>query len=71
MRLSFLIILTAFYGHLSAQFSIRGTVKDATSLQPIIGAPVYLPDLKKGTITDEEGKFILENLPKGKFLLEI
>ncbi len=68
-----LFVITFCLGNLScfAQYSIRGSVKDAKDQSVIIGASVYLPDLKKGTLTDIDGKFNLENLPRGKFLLQV
>jgi iron complex outermembrane receptor protein len=31
---------------------------------------VYIPDLKKGAVSDLEGHYIVEHLPKGKFLVQ-
>jgi iron complex outermembrane receptor protein len=71
MRLLFVSIMIFVSSHAVAQFLLEGKITDAASNQPVIGAPVYLPDLKKGAVTNEEGNFIIENLPRGKFLLEI
>ncbi|MGI8583658.1 MAG: carboxypeptidase-like regulatory domain-containing protein, partial [Chitinophagaceae bacterium] len=32
---------------------------------------VYIPDLKTGTTTDENGNYVLRNLSAGKYLIEI
>jgi iron complex outermembrane receptor protein len=56
---------------LQAQLNLKGTIKDANDKSPIIGAIVYIPDLKKGANTDLSGNFIINNLPRGKFLVQI
>jgi len=54
-----------------AQNSFFGTIKDAQTKEPIIGASVYISDLKKGVSTDTSGHFKVENIKKGNYLLEI
>lgn len=54
-----------------AQYALEGKVIDAYSEQPVIGASVYLPDLKKGAITNQQGIFRIDNVSRGKFLLQI
>ncbi|MCF8244794.1 MAG: TonB-dependent receptor [Saprospiraceae bacterium] len=56
---------------LNAQNSITGHVLDAADKSPIIGATVFIADLKTGTATDENGAFSLQTLPKGSFLAEV
>jgi iron complex outermembrane recepter protein len=53
---------------LQAQNTISGTIKDVKK-QPLIGVSIYAPELHKGTSTDENGKYSLENLPNGKLKL--
>jgi iron complex outermembrane receptor protein len=48
--------------------SLHGTVKDSKGV-PLQGAVVEIPDLKIGTVTDSAGYFLLDNLPKGKFVV--
>lgn len=53
-----------------AQF--RGKVIDAATHHPLSGATIYITDIKAITTTNNEGEFILKNVPaKGKFLLEV
>jgi len=50
----------------------KGTVIDATTKQPLVGATVYISDLKATTTTGENGEFVFKNIPsKGKFLVEV
>lgn len=57
----------------SAQQTIRGTVTDAQTLQPLVGATVLLLDSDPvaGTYTDEEGRFRLENIQVGRQSIQI
>ncbi len=49
---------------------VRGTVVDAGSGEPIIGATVLWPDREGGTTTDELGRFEAE-LPNGEHELQV
>jgi iron complex outermembrane receptor protein len=51
--------------------SITGTVTDKADGKPIIGASISIPDLRTGTITDVNGHFTVNNLPKGVYLVQI
>ena len=62
------IIIALFIGFsaiLQAQNTLSGIVTDAKK-QPQMGVSIYAPELHKGTTTDENGKYILSNLPNGK-----
>ncbi len=45
--------------------SISGTLTDADSKEPIIGASVLVENTNLGSITDLEGKFTIKNVPAG------
>ncbi|WP_309640079.1 TonB-dependent receptor domain-containing protein [Flavobacterium sp.] len=62
------ILLLGFTAMLHAQNSVSGTVTDAKS-QPIKGVTVNVPEIHKGTTTDENGKYTLNNLPNGNLKL--
>jgi len=51
--------------------NITGTVTDKADGKPIIGATISIPDLKTGTITDVNGHFNINNLPKGVYLIQV
>ena len=55
----FLILLSL---PLKAQNIIKGTITDEDSI-PLIGATVYLPEINKGTISDQNGGYELKDLP--------
>lgn len=49
----------------TAQNNITGTVTD-TNNNPLMGVEIYTTEFHKGTVTDENGKYSLKNLPNGK-----
>jgi hypothetical protein len=53
--------------------SVRGTVVDSESNYPLIGAKVKVIDLETplGGICDNNGNFVIENVPIGKHTIEI
>jgi hypothetical protein len=65
-----LVLNLSSYG----QISITGNVKDTSEKKSIVHATVLLLQQKDSimvrfTRTDQNGHFILKNIPKGKFLL--
>ncbi|VAV83069.1 TonB-dependent receptor [hydrothermal vent metagenome] len=58
-----LLAITSIY----SQNTIEGIVTESNSSTPITFANIYLPLLEKGAITDDDGKFIISNLPSGNY----
>ena len=54
-----------------AQYSVKGKITDQKTQNPLTGALVYIPSLKVGVSTDQEGRYQLENLKIGDYYLEI
>jgi len=77
MRLLTLTFTCVFLGFtiLNAQQSpvqtLRGTVSDAVSGQPLIGATLQLAGIEEGRTTNEQGAFRWEELPVGRYQLEV
>lgn len=73
MRLLLNSLLFLAITNLCAQNSIKGTVIDGSTKQPLPYASIYFTELEKGTSTNETGNFSLENLPSGnhKMLISI
>jgi iron complex outermembrane recepter protein len=70
MRLSLIITLflavnTFIYG----QTDLSGTIMDAETGKPVFSANIYFPKLEKGSMTNDDGKFIIRNLPNGNYKL--
>jgi TonB-linked SusC/RagA family outer membrane protein len=63
--LAILLFISGIAGTLTAQNRIEGTVLDALTHEPIIGATVSVPEKKSGTLTDYDGAFVIDaqNLP--------
>src|SRR5215204_1911073 len=65
-----LALLIVFPFLANAQQSLTGTVTDFETGEPLPGVTIYISDLKKGSITNEAGRFTIDGLRKGKFLIE-
>ena len=64
-------LLFAFFPLLSAQkSSLSGIVSSDKDKTTLIGAIVYIHDLKLGASTDENGAYNFTDLPKGTFVVE-
>lgn len=51
--------------------SLSGTVTDKINGEALIGVNVYFPELKKGAITDDEGRYRITNLPSIKTTIQV
>jgi len=51
--------------------SIRGTVTDAQTQEPLYGANVLLLDTERGASTDDRGNYSIENIPVGAYRIRI
>jgi Outer membrane receptor proteins, mostly Fe transport len=43
--------------------SLHGTITDRMHNEPLIGVNIYLPELKKGAVSDENGNYTINDLP--------
>lgn len=72
MKLKFVILTTFLFAPLCMQAgTISGNVTDRKSQESLIGAAVVVLNTSYAAITDIDGHFILENIPDGKYTLEI
>ncbi len=55
----------------NAQATLKGKVTDKKDGQPLIGAVVYIADLRSGVATDVDGNYELKGLPTRKFLVQV
>ncbi len=65
---SFIFIICAQIMFAQETTLVTGTITDMGN-QPIPFASIYLPELKKGTAADEDGKYRIENVPYGRWQL--
>ena len=50
---------------------LNGRVTDAIDGQPVVGASIYFPQLKQGTVTNAEGNYALKDLPAVKTTIQV
>jgi iron complex outermembrane receptor protein len=55
----------------SAQVTLTGKVTEKGSGEPLIGATVYIPDLKTGASTDKDGNYKIRKLPATSLLIQV
>jgi len=64
------IIIYLFTGHLlNAQGLIKGSITDQDS-RPLQGANIFIHELNKGTVSDENGLYQFGDIPGGKFRVQ-
>ncbi len=51
--------------------TLKGTVKDAVDNEPLIGVTLYIPELKTTTVTDINGRYQFERLPKKTVTIQV
>ncbi|HJP32446.1 MAG TPA: TonB-dependent receptor [Candidatus Latescibacteria bacterium] len=50
---------------------IRGTIQDAGTGEPLVGAIIRIEGLNVGTTTDDEGDYFVINLPPGEYAVSV
>ena len=50
---------------------LHGRVTDAIDGQPVVGASIYFPQLKQGTVTNAEGLYEIKDLPAVKTTIQV
>ncbi|MDW8302808.1 MAG: carboxypeptidase-like regulatory domain-containing protein, partial [Bacteroidia bacterium] len=65
------IILLLGLSSSQAQSAIRGTVVEYETNEPIAGAKVYIPGTPFSSITDNEGKYEIQDIPPGDYELVV
>ncbi|MEO6189275.1 MAG: TonB-dependent receptor, partial [Saprospiraceae bacterium] len=74
MKYKIIIALIAIlFGTLNlfSQNKISGNIKDQITHESLIGASIYVHDLKTGTSTDKDGNYQIANLKEGTYLLDV
>ncbi|MGN1376139.1 MAG: carboxypeptidase-like regulatory domain-containing protein, partial [Prevotella sp.] len=51
--------------------TVRGTVTDADNNEPVIGASIKVKETETGVISDIDGKYTINNLPTGRYTIEV
>lgn len=67
-----LAVMTSQYALAAGEkTTLGGKVTDETDGSPLVGVAVYLPELKIGAMTKEDGTYIIRNLPKKKTVVQV
>ncbi len=70
MKKSFIVCAFILSFHdILAQNIIQGILRDQDNT-PLIGATIFLPEINKGTVTDNNGFYKLSGLPSGKLKIQ-
>jgi iron complex outermembrane receptor protein len=72
-KIAFLLCGLLFIKSISAQTksSLGGKITDGKTGEPLGGASIYFPDLKRGTIAAETGIYQMQNITQGNYLVEV
>jgi iron complex outermembrane receptor protein len=72
MKYFYITMLLVLLGHFSfAQNTLSGTIINSDDLKPLEQVAVYFPQLEKGTVTNSNGRYEINNLPTGKFKIVV
>lgn len=69
-KIFILLLSIVISSNIIAQNSIKGYVIDQDKKKAMAFATVFLPEQNKGTLTDENGYFILNNIAKGEIKIQ-
>jgi hypothetical protein len=67
----FLVYSCHLFAQAQSQFQVSGAVLDADTGQPLPSANVFLANTMKGGVTDSTGRFVIPNVPAGRFDLVV
>jgi len=70
-RIFFICIVIFIYHTASAQNKLTGKITDKITGETIPGATIYIPELKTGAVSDINGNYKIDHLPKIKVILQI
>ena len=65
------VCVPASAGTTTKKVVLQGRVTDAIDGQPVVGASIYFPLLKQGTVTNGEGLYEIKDLPAVKTTIQV
>ncbi len=71
MKNLFLLFCFLISGSLLAQNSLSGKIIHKEDNETVVGATIYIPDLRIGASSDVNGTYRISNLPKGTFTVQV
>ena len=72
LKLKKISLIMMFFPVISlAQQSISGTITDADTGEPLLGVTVLVQGTNKGTVSDFDGNYLIQNVDSGDYVLDI
>ena len=72
MKNIFLITISLLFSNICfSQITLSGKITDKSTKEVLSGATVFIPDLQSGAVSKDDGTYMIKNLPKGKFLVQV
>ena len=68
---SFSYTIDSFVDDLSETYKVNGKIIDRETLEPIPFVALHIDKINRYTITDINGEFIFNNLPKGEYEINV
>ncbi|MEI6900247.1 MAG: TonB-dependent receptor, partial [Bacteroidota bacterium] len=68
--ISIILFIFALSGTTFGQNSLSGKIASTANLAPLATVTVYIPELKRGTLSDNSGNFSFSNLPMTTFSVQ-
>jgi hypothetical protein len=68
---SFSYTIDSFVNDLSETYKVNGKIIDRETLEPIPFVALHIDKINHYTITDINGEFIFNNLPKGEYKIDV
>ncbi len=70
MKIKLLIFFSVFLLlKVNAQSTLSGKITDAQTREPLPGVNVYINELSAGNVSDNNGRYVIDHLPRGTFLV--
>ncbi len=66
LLISFFIVVQA-----QAQHILTGTITDGQTHEPVIGATIYVAEMRSGAVSDVHGKYRIAALPTGNYTVQV
>lgn len=70
-RIFILLFLLFLFLQFSIAGDISGVIKDINTKETLVGATVYIKELKQGMMSGLDGSFLLKKIPQGNYTLKI
>ena len=71
LQYSFSYVTNSYIKGINNIYKISGKILDNATLQPIPFVALHIDKINRYTITDANGEFIFNNLPKGEYEIDI